>query len=138
MEMLTISVKKNDFKQPNVLRENIVQSLCDYIVDAMEENGDGTYSLMISPTSRGAYRVFVQLNNNGSVFKLSSTLANYETNAIKVTTKEMEMVVEILQDADYYLYINHYTSGEYKYLFSKKPYLGARKAERVKFNLFID
>ena len=99
MEMLTISVKKNDFKQPNVLRENIVQSLCDYIVDAMEENGDGTYSLMISPTSRGAYRVFVQLNNNGSVFKLSSTLANYETNAIKVTTMEGDVT------ANYFTYM---------------------------------
>jgi hypothetical protein len=139
MEMITINIKRNDFKQPNVLRENIVQSLCDHIVYHLNEDGNGTYSLMISATSCGAYRVFVQLNNDGSVFKLSSTLANYETkNAIKVTTKEMEMVVEILQDADYYLYINHYTSGEYKYIFSKKPYLGARKGERVKFNLFID
>ena len=46
MEMITINIKRNDFKQPNVLRENIVQSLCDHIVYHLNEDGNGTYGVV--------------------------------------------------------------------------------------------
>ena len=124
---IRVNIPKNDYVQPTEVREDVVQLVCNAIVNMAERES----KLDISENKMGV-----------CVNQKAKWLYGIPTNtpdAINVRVCEMKAAFDIIQDAGYYIYPSYLVCpAEYHFVFSKKPYFENRRAERVTFNLFID
>lgn len=59
--------------------------------------------------------------------------------SVKVRTCEMQAVFKVMQKAGYHIFGSHnITSNVHTYVFTTKPRLNGRKAEKIDFGMFID
>jgi hypothetical protein len=135
---IKINIPANDYVQPTEVRENVVQMICSHIIGCMERSAwvEDTYDLTIRHKD-WSYRLFMNLRKDGSV----SGFSNEEKSTygqIRVHTSEMQAVFTAIQDAGYHIFGWSYTTGEKKYIFTKKPVYNNRKASRMEFTEFID
>lgn len=124
---IRVNIPKNDYVQPTEVREEIVQRVCNAIVNMARDDKR-------LEVDEKTMRVCVNQKANWLYGIPSNT-----PNAINVRTCEMKAAFDIIQDAGYYIYPSYLVCpAEYRFVFSKKPYFENGKAERVTFDLFID
>lgn len=127
---IKINIPQNDYVQPTEVREEIVQLVCDAIVNMANE----VASLDIQTEKR----MGICINTKNHWLYGVPDDGSY-THSRGVRTCEMEAAFKIVQNAGYYIYPTRCVCpSEYSFTFSKKPYLNGWKAQRVTFDLFID
>ena len=138
---IEINIPKNDYVQPTEVRENVVQDICKYICDRMNNDKDGLYHTIIREKIGEPMHLYLGYRKDGRVNVLRDHLDEWEKRDpyIKVRTCEMQAVFEAIQEAGYFIFPVYCSNlMEHEYHFSKKPVLNGWKAETRKFNLFID
>lgn len=135
---ITIDIPKNDYKQPNEIREDVVQKICDYIIKKMNQGTwiEDSFQLELEH-NRWTYQLYIEIKSDGSIYQFWSENRK-SLNLVRVRKCEMEAVFEMLQDGGYYIYGTAYTNGEKVYTFSKKPFYDNRAATKMSFFEFID
>ena len=123
---ITINIPKNNYVQPNEVRQNVVQLCCDAMLNMIKMKRE----LAIR---KDTMRVCVG-KNGYAMWGLDARERD-----IQVRTCELRAAFDAMQDAGYYIYVTLMSyPREYRFTFSEKPFFEGRKAERVDFNLFID
>ena len=135
---IKINIPKNDYVQPTEVRENVVQMICDHIIHYIEVGMwvEDTYDIKLNHKD-WSYQLYLNLRNDGSIAGFSCEKKS-SIDQIRIRTAEMQAVFKALQDADYYIFAWAYTTGEKKYIFTKKPVYDNREAKRIEFSTFID
>lgn len=126
-----IKIKKNDYVQPNFSRQDIVQDICDIIVNRYVNDNNGI-SFYISKIRTPELYIVPKRNKTDAYFSRFKEDSND-----RVRTCEMEEAFNILQDNGYFIFGENRTD-EIVYFFSKKPYFKNQYAKREHFKVFID
>jgi len=129
---MNIRIKKNDYVQPIEVREFVVQSICDIMLDHTEKSLPMTVfakdnALYLSITVNGGYK----------------TIAHSERNVgceyMRIHSCEMDAAFKAFQDAGYFIYPDKdKKTRNTTYRFSKKPVLWGIASKTVEFDMFID
>ena len=128
---MNIQIKRNTFVAPDYSRKNIVQKICDKVVQSIEANYDFHIELKSSYP-----RLFLGTEKRDPT-KVVITGDGYHSryDLIQIRSCDMRLVFRLMQDAGYYVY--KWSDG-WQYCISNRPYHGLQKAERVDFTAFID
>ena len=135
---ITINIPKNDYVQPTEVREDVVQMICDHIIDGIKKGiwAEDTYTLHLHRENE-TYQLYA-LMSNGKMIGFDSQ-KRIALEQIRIRTSEMEAVFEVLQKAGYYIFGSMLCdNGRYDYVFTKKPTIGTRYAKKATFGVFID
>ena len=136
---IKVNIPKNDYVQPTEVRQEVVQTICDFLISRMEDVRffeEGAYDLDFNPHN-WCYRLYL-LFYKDSPYSFSRSSEGHHDKAIRIRTAEMQAVFTAIQDAGYYIFGRSNITGRETYIFTKKPYYDNRKAERMEFSLFID
>lgn len=137
---ISINIRKNDYVQPTEVREEVVQYICNYIVQSLDDKceGEGITSLLLCPEN-GMYELYLNLTHSARYIYTLSPYKRKSNQQIRVRGVEMQAAFEALQDAGYYIFsVRNTTSMEKKFVFSTKRYYLNIRAERANFDIFID
>ena len=143
---IKINIPQNDYVQPTEVRQEVVQDICNHIVFWMNKgvSEEGYYEIKLGISYHHGSCFCLIYRSDGTIAGFSTqkernVKIEFGENYKRIHTVEMEAVFEAIQDAGYYIFGSHcITNNEYTYVFTKKPVLGTRKAERIPFDLFID
>ena len=128
---MNIQIKRNTFVAPDYSRKDIVQKICDKVVQKIEANYEFRIEL------QGAFPRLYLGTEKSDPTKVIITTDPYQSryDLIQIRSCEMRLVFRLMQDAGYYAY--KWSDG-WQYCISNRPYNGLQKAERVDFTSFID
>ena len=142
---ISVNIPKNDYVQPTEVREKVVQDICNHIIHWMKHScEEGFYQLRIKDfyyKNAMLYLIYSSsektetsgFQDNGKIDE-----ARYPFH-VKVRTCEMKAVFNVMQKAGYHIFGSHnITDNVHTYVFTKKPFLNGRKAEKIDFSMFID
>lgn len=142
---ISVNIPKNDYVQPTEVREKVVQDICNHIIHWMKNScEEGFYRLRIKDfdyQNAMLYLIYSSsektetsgFQDNGKIDK-----ARYPFH-VKVRTCEMQAVFKVMQKAGYHIFGSHnITDNVHTYIFTTKPVLNGRKAEKIDFSMFID
>ena len=132
-----INIKPNDFVRPTEIRMEIVQKICDHILNYI---GDGNefrdWSIRLKEEHPALY--FGELKTPNELLRPTSLVNRYEEsgnyNYTRIRSVEMKKVFTELQDAGYHIFYDGYRT----YTVSRRPYLDNVLAKRIEFKIFID
>jgi len=136
---ITINIPKNDYVQPTEVRQEVVQVICDYMLD---NDGCGR---VFHPKPDGCYRspnIWLRRKEgtkrwNGLCRYDSAHEEGYENT--RIHGSEMQAAFKALQDAGYYMFRIYEYRTWLGYRCSKKPFLDLDSGTRVtEFTDFID
>ena len=133
---MDIKIQKNNYVQPNFSRQDIVQDICDIIVNRYVNDNNGI-SFDISNMRTPELYIFTLKNDSDMYFARFEQHSNDLSSIDRVRTCEMEEAFNILQDNGYFIFGENRTD-EIVYFFSKKPYFKNQYAKREHFKVFID
>lgn len=128
---MDIKIQKNDYAQPTEVRQEVVQNICDIIMNRYINDNRGM-SFDISKMKTPELFIIPKINKTDAHFSWFKEDSKY-----RVRTCEMEETFKILQDSGYFIFERVY-SDEIFYFFSKKPYFKNQYAKREHFKVFID
>ena len=135
---ITSNIPKNDYFQPTEVREDVVQMICDHIIDGIKKGTwvQDTYTLNLY-RDNGTYQLYARMSN-GKMMQFDNQRRS-ALEQIRIRTSEMEAVFKVLQKAGYYIFGSMLVdTGRYDYIFTKKPTIGTRDAKKATFGVFID
>jgi len=142
---IQVNIPKNDYVQPTEVREKVVQDICNHIIYWMNNFCDKDfYSLRIKDYYEKSASLYIVYRNNehNETTGFSGTSGpgkDTEKSYVKVRTCEMKAVFKAMQKAGYHIFGSHcITDNVHTYVFTTKPYLNGRKAEKIDFGMFID
>ena len=133
------NIKRNGYVQPHDTRQEVVQAICDHIIDVLDDGHDYFFEMRTHHPE-----LFLYIRNDVPCdykhekmyilgHKDSSCLRLYD--CYRVHSCEMRKVFSLLQNAGYHIY---YDKDYVKYTISVRPYLFLNRAERTEFKIFID
>ena len=129
---MEIKIKRNDYVQPTEVREEVVQSICDILLDYVEK------SLSLTVYVNTAVLYLATSKFDGAKVINHSTL-NTATDYIRIHSCEMDAAFKAFQDAGYFIYLERDKKTKTStYRFSKKPVLWGVPAKNLEFDVFID
>ncbi len=134
---MNIKIKKNDYTQPTEVRENIVQSLCDIILD---QYLDRFMCIDIHVKHAEMYvGTYIGAREEATKHIITRSTMNSGYSYERVRSCEMDEAFKAIQDAGYFIYLNRdKKTRNTEYKFSKKPVLNGVTAKNVEFDMFID
>ena len=134
---MNIKIKENDYVQPTEVRENVVQTLCNVI---LEDYLDKNMSIAIYPKHAELYiGTFKGHEDTTTPFLITRSTLNKNYTYIRIHSCEMEEVFKVIQDAGYHVYLERDKKmRDSHYRFSKKPVLDGIKSKILEFDVFID
>lgn len=131
---MSIFIQKNDYVQPTESRENVVQSICDVVLN---DYVDKNRSLLLYDEAPQMFLGEHIERTKGSIISRHDMMGGDEFTRIR--TCEMKNAFDELQKAGYYVYHKRDKKhGENEFKFSRKPYFKGVKAFNVEWDLFID
>jgi hypothetical protein len=135
---MNIKITANDYVQPTEVRENVVQTLCNII---LEDYLDKNASIAIYPKNAELYIGVFKGNSCDTTapFLITCSTLNKNYDYTRIHSCEREEVFKVIQDAGYHIYLER--DKEIKsshYRFSKKPVLDGIKSKILEFDVFID
>ena len=129
---MNIKIKKNDYVQPTEIRENIVQGICDVLLEYVDR------SLPLTVYVKSAV-LFIGTRKSDGTKVISHSQLNTDTDYIRINSCEMNASFQALQDAGYFIYLERDKKTKTStYRFSKKPVLWGVPAKTIEFDMFID
>ncbi len=131
-----IKIQKNNYVQPAEVRQDILQDICDIIMNRYVNNNNGM-SFDISRVRTPELYIFAPKNSGDIYFTRFEQNDNDWRIIGRVRTCEMEEAFQILQDNGYFIF-EEIRTDEIVYFFSKKPYFKNQYAKRQHFKVFID
>lgn len=135
---MNIKIKENDYVQPTEVRENVVQTLCNVI---LEDYLDKNTSIAIYPKHAELYIGTFKGNrcDTTAPFLITRSTINTRYDYTRIHSCEMEEVFKAIQDAGYHIYLERDKKvRDSHYRFSKKPVLDGVVAKNLEFDVFID
>ena len=135
---MNIKIIANDYVQPTEVRENVVQTLCNVI---LEDYLDKNMSIAIYPKHAELYIGTFNGNrcDTTSPFLITRSTLNKNYTYTRIHSCEMEEVFKVIQDAGYHIYLERDKKiRDSHYRFSKKPVLDGIKSKVLEFDVFID
>lgn len=139
---IKVNIPANDYVQPSEIREDVVQMICTYIVEKMNDNylcGEGIFNLYIDH-NYWEYKLYLE-TYKGKPYLLRCKQGSNEKffEQIRIRGCEMDAVFDALLNAGYFIFETRKSDGKVVYTFSKKSYYSDRTAARATvFGLFID
>lgn len=135
---MNIKIIANDYVQPTEVRENIVQTLCNVI---LEDYLDKNTSIAIYPKHAELYIGTFNGNrcDTTTPFLITRSTLNTHYDYTRIHSCEMEEAFKVIQDAGYHIYLERDKKArDSHYRFSKKPVLDGVKSKILEFDVFID
>lgn len=135
---MNIKIIANDYVQPTEVRENVVQTLCNVI---LEDYLDKNTSIAIYPKHAELYIGTFKGNScdTTSPFLITRSTLNTRYDYTRIHSCEMEEVFKVIQDAGYHIYLERdKKTYDSHYRFSKKPVFEGIKSKILEFDVFID
>lgn len=129
---MKISIKKNDYVQPTEVREDVVQDICDVMLDYTEKSLPMTVfvkdnALYLGTSKDGLYKTVTHSTSN-SIY-----------NCVRIHSTEMDAAFKAFQDAGYHIYADKdKKTRNVTYRFSKKPVFWGIASKTIEFDMFID
>ncbi len=143
--VIKVNIPQNDYVRPTEVREDLVQDICDFIIEKMKSSNDisnGFYTLVIKAYCGQASMIefLYKDSSHTKIYGFADTWSNDRSkyDVVKVRTCEMQVVFEAIQNAGYYIFPSYGLVGEYRFLFTNRPIHNGLTASRVAFNIFID
>jgi hypothetical protein len=135
---MDIKIIANDYVQPTEVRENVVQTLCNVI---LEDYLDKNTSIAIYPKNAELYIGTFKGNrcDTTTPFLITRSTLNKNYDYTRIHSCEMEEVFKVIQDAGYHIYLERDKKArDSHYRFSKKPVFDGIKSKILEFDVFID
>lgn len=136
---IKVNIPANDYVQPSEVRESVVQMICTYIVEKMNDKqlySEDTFNLYIEHYN-WSYRLYASIYKGKMWLFRSTQSSTFED--IRIRGCEMNTVFDALLNAGYFIFETRKSDGKVVYTFSKKSEYGDRNAARATvFGLFID
>ena len=135
---MDIKIIANDYVQPTEVRENVVQTLCNVI---LEDYLDKNTSIAIYPKNAELYIGTFKGNrcDTTTPFLITRSTLNKNYDYTRIHSCEMEEVFKVIQDAGYHIYLERDKKArDSHYRFSKKPVFEGIKSKVLEFDVFID
>jgi hypothetical protein len=135
---MNIKIIANDYVQPTEVRENVVQTLCNVI---LEDYLDKNTSIAIYPKNAELYIGTFKGNrcDTTTPFLITRSTLNKNYDYTRIHSCEMEEVFKVIQDAGYHIYLERDKKArDSHYRFSKKPVFEGIKSKILEFDVFID
>ena len=133
---MNIKIKQNDYVQPTEVRENIVQSLCDIILD---QYLDKFMSIPVYVKHAELYIGTYVSNKGATPLIIARSTMNSGYTYERVHSCEVNEAFKSLQDAGYFIFMDRdKKTKNTEYKFSKKPVLNGVTAKNMEFDMFID
>lgn len=135
---MSIKIIANDYVQPTEVRENVVQTLCNVI---LEDYLDKNMSIAIYPKHAELYVGTFKGNrcDTTTPFLITRSTLNKNYTYTRIHSCEMEEAFKVIQDAGYHIYLERDKKTKSShYRFSKKPVLDGVVAKNLEFDVFID
>lgn len=129
---MKIRIKKNDYVQPTEVREDVVQDICDVMMDYTEKSLPMTVfvkdnALYLGTSKDGLYKTVTHSTSN-SIY-----------NCVRIHSTEMDAAFKAFQDAGYHIYADKdKKTRNVTYRFSKKPVFWGIASKTIEFDMFID
>lgn len=132
---IKVNIPKNDYKEPTEVRQEVVQRICDHIVDVIKQGIIKRLEVVI--VNDLLTKVYIE-KREGKVKRIFSTYNGHiETeDLIRVRGCEMQAVFDAILDAGYFISCEWEQPTKHVYYFTdrvKKHYSSA-----IKFTDFID
>ena len=121
---ITINIPKNDYVQPTEPRAEVVQTICDRLLN----------HYMAKEVRWDRDEIYIHKGESD----LSSWKYNAGVEGIRIRGVEMDLAFKALVKAGYYIHCGSWTNGMPYYIPSKKPFLRERYELVSSFNEFID
>ncbi len=129
---MNIRIIKNDYVQPVEVREHVVQSICDTLLDYMDK------SIPLTVYVKSAV-LYLGTSKATDLKVITHSTLNTATDYIRIHSCEMDCAFKALQDAGYFIYLERDKKTKTStYRFSKKPVLWGVPAKTLEFDVFID
>jgi len=129
---MNIRIKKNDYVQPIEVREFVVQSICDIMLDYTEK------SLPMTVFAKDN-ALYLSITVNGGYKTISHSERNVGCEYTRINSCEMDAAFKAFQDAGYFIYPDKdKKTRNVTYRFSKKPVMWGIASKTVEFDMFID
>jgi len=135
---MNIKIIANDYVQPTEVRENVVQTLCNVI---LEDYVDKNTSIAIYPKHAELYIGTFKGNSCDTTapFLITCSTLNTHYDYTRIHSCEMEEAFKVIQDAGYHIYLERDKMvRDSHYRFSKKPVFEGIKSKILEFDVFID
>ena len=135
---MNIKIIANDYVQPTEVRENVVQTLCNII---LEDYLDKNMSIAIYPKHAELYVGTFNGNRCDTTypFLITRSTLNKNYTYVRIHSCEMEEVFKVIQDAGYHIYLERDKKvRDSHYRFSKKPVFEGVRSKVLEFDVFID
>lgn len=129
---MNIKIKRNDYVQPTEVRDEVVQSICDIMLDYMEKSLSMTVfvknsAIYVATTKSTGYKLIAHQTSN--------VLCDYT----RIHSCEMDAAFKAFQDAGYHIYAEKdKKTRNVTYRFSKKPVMWGVPSKTLEFDMFID
>jgi len=142
---IKVNIPKNDYVQPTEVRAKVVQDICNHIIHWMGNSCEhGFYRLRIKDFNDNSASLYL-VYESSEMTKTSGFHTEGKIDErrhpfhVKIRTCEMQAVFKVMQKAGYHIFGSHnITDNVHTYVFTTKPVLNGRKAEKMKFWMFID
>jgi len=129
---MNIRIKRNDYVQPTEVREEMVQDICDIMLDYTDKSLPMTVfakdnAMYLATIKSGGYKTIAHQTSNVTY--------DYE----RIHSCEMDAAFKAFQDAGYHIYADKdKKTRNTTYRFSKKPVLWGVSSKTIEFDMFID
>lgn len=129
---MNIRIKKNDYVQPTEVREEIVQGICDIMLDYMDKSLPMTVFVKDNA-------MYLATMKNGGYKAIAHQTSNASCEYTRIHSCEMDAAFKSFQDAGYHIYADRdKKTKNVTYRFSKKPVLWGVASKTIEFDMFID
>lgn len=143
---VTINIPQNDYVQPTEVRQEVVQEICNLLLEGQEiavfENAPSRLSLATMEVTNGSYKVFLKTKKDTKERRMSHFYDHDDLNVVRVRGVEVQAAFDVLLNANYYIHgrykENMWEGNKHTYKCSKTPYINGNKCSVTKFDLFID
>ena len=139
---MNIKIKENDYVQPTEVRENVVQTLCNIILEDYLDRVSSSITIYVKSAELyiGTHKRYeLDKGDVVSPFVITRSTLNQNYSYIRVHSCEMDEAFKVIQDAGYHIYLERDKKTKSShYRFSKKPVLDGVVAKNLEFDVFID
>jgi hypothetical protein len=135
---MNIKIIENDYVQPTEVRENVVQTLCNVILNDYIDKCAAAITVYVK---NAVLYIGTYIGGGKTVapFLITRSTINSNYSYIRIHSCEMEEVFKVIQDAGYHIFLDRdKKTKDSHYRFSKKPVLDGVTAKNLEFDVFID
>lgn len=119
-----LKIKPNDYKMPIEMRKEVMQNVCDFILDLMNKSENAVAGFNVHLHSKKPTYLYALYDDKMEKVNGFGHFQGSERISVKLHKVEMQKIFDELRGAGYFIFRIAYPDGTVNYKISKKPFYG--------------